>query len=169
MFARANPSRRGAAAFTLIDQLVAVAIVSGFFAALYALNAQCLYLLNSGRQTTAAQQALQDRMEQLRSLRWSQVTDSAYLAASVMNTASASIGSLGNASETLVINSYPTALSPAIQVTRSASGTVTVNSTNAAVANGDLIRIDATLSWTASPGNRARSVSTTTIFGENTR
>lgn len=161
--------RRLRSAFTLIDQVFAVAIVSGFFAALYALNGQCLYLLSAGREMTSAQQALQDRMEQIRNLQWANVNDPNYVANNLMNTPSPSVAALGSATETLVVNSYPIAVNPPMQITRSASGTVTITSTNSAIVNGDLVRIDVTLNWLASPGPRARSASSTTVWGENTR
>ena len=160
---------RNPAAFTLIDNIVAVAIVAGFFGALYAMSGQCLYLLNSGRQTTVAQQAIQDRIEQLRNIKWVQLTDPAYIAGNVLNTAAQNGASLSGLSETVTVNAYPTALSPSNQVTRSSAGAVTVSSTNSAIASGDLVRIDVTLNWTASPGNRPRSVSTTTVWAVNTR
>lgn len=163
-----NCRRKAAAGFSLIDNLVAVAIVTGTFTALYAMSAQCSYVLKSGRETTSAQQVLQDRIEQLRNLQWSQATDPNYLVNNVLNQASANGATLPKLSETITVNTYPTALSPAIQVTRTA-GTATVVSSNSLVANGVLARIDVTENWTAAHCGRARAASLSTIISVNTR
>jgi Tfp pilus assembly protein PilE len=159
---------RASPGFTLIENLFAVAIVAFFFGALYALNSQCLYLLNSGREATSAEQAMQDRMEQLRNAHWSQVTSASYIQSSILNSPSNSAAFLSKTTETITVNSYPTAANPPIQVQR-LNGVATIVSNNAAIANGDMVRIDIALNWTASPGNRARSQVISTIWGENTR
>jgi prepilin-type N-terminal cleavage/methylation domain-containing protein len=140
--------RKTQSGFTLVDSLVAIAIMAGVFAALYALSGQCVYVINSGRELTSAQQVLQDRVEQLRNLQWAQVTDSNYLANNVFNQASQNGSYLNGLSETISVNAYPTGVSPAIQLTVS-SGSVTINSTNSAIAQGSLVRIDITDAWTA--------------------
>jgi hypothetical protein len=145
-------------------------IVGFFFSAIYALNSQCLYTLNSGRKAFSASEALQDRMEQLRSCKWSQITDANYLKNSVLNTASSDSAFLNSCTETVTVSAYPVP-SPAqsFTVTRQANGSVPTPTTNAAVANGDLVRIDVTLDWMSSPGNRARSAAICTVYGEGTR
>jgi len=160
--------RKAAAGFSLIDNLIAVAIVSVCFVALYAISGQCLYVLSTGRETTSAQQALQDRIEQLRNLQWAQATDPNYLANNVLNQAPANGTNLANLSESITVNAYPTALSPAIQVTRSA-GSATIISSNSAVANSPLVRIDVQESWKAAHTGRARTASLSTILSVNTR
>jgi type II secretory pathway component PulJ len=160
--------RNSRAGFSLLDSLFALALGAIFFGALYLLTSQCLYLLSSGRETTLAQESLQDRIEQLRNCTWPQITDANYIANNVLNTPSNDAAFLAAATETATINAYPTALSPAIQVTRSAS-TVTIGSSNSAIANSDLVRVDIVLNWTSSPGRRAMSVGTSTVYGENSR
>ena len=115
-----------------------------------------------------AQESLQDRVEQLRNCTWPQITDANYIAASVLNTPSNDATFLAAATETATINTYPTPLSPPILVTRSGA-TVTIGSSNAAIANSDLVRVDIVLNWTTSPGRRALSAGTSTIYGENSK
>jgi prepilin-type N-terminal cleavage/methylation domain-containing protein len=149
--------------FTFIENLIAMAIIVLFFGALFAVNSQGLYLLNSGREAVVANVCLRDRVEQLRDCSWVQLTDSTYLRTSVLNSAPTGSSNLGQLTETLAINSYPDAVNPPISVVRS-NGSVSVASTNAAIANGALIRVDATLSWTAGPGGRPRSQTTSTLI-----
>lgn len=155
--------------FTFIDNVVAMMIFAGFFIALYSINAQCLQLVSSSRQALAAGQSLQDRMEQVRTCTWAQITDSNYISSSILNTAVNNAPILGGVTEVITINSYPTAVNPPIKVTRASNGTVTINSTNAAIATGDLVAINIQLSWTAARGSRARSMAIYTTWGENSR
>ena len=156
--------------FTLVDSMVAIVLAAGGFAALSALGGQCVYMINSGKELISAQQALQNRVEQLRNLPWTQVTSSSYLANNVLSTTPSQNGSyLNNLSETISVNAYPTpSPSPGIKLTVS-NGAVATNSTNSAIAQGTLCRIDVTESWTAGRSGRARSISTSTVQAQNTR
>lgn len=162
-------SRITKSGFTLVDSMVAIVIAAGGFAALSALGGQCVYMIDSGRELISAQQVLQNRVEQLRNLPWTQLTSSSFLANNVLNTAASQNASyLNNLSETISVNAYPTAVSPAINLTAS-NGAVTTNSTNSAIAQGALCRIDVTESWTAGRNGRARSISTSAVQAQNTR
>lgn len=157
--------RRREAGFSFVENLIAMVIVVLFFAALYAINSQGLYVLNSGREALVANVCLRDRIEQLRNCSWSQLTDSSYLSANILNASQSGASNLGSLTETLTINSYPTALNPAIVLTRS-NGTVTVTSTNAAIASSTLVRVDESLSWIAAPGGRSRAQATSTLMAK---
>lgn len=158
--------------FSLIETSFAVALVGIFFVGLFSLNSQCLYLVNSSRELLMASGVLQTRMEQLRNVHWSQISDStgSYIAGSnVLGTAANGESNLGTVSEVITVDSYPTATGTPIKVTRASNGTVTVNQTNSAVATGDMAAITIQLSWKAAPGARLRSVALSTVWAENTR
>ena|SRR5438477_8166964 len=157
--------RKSQDGFTFVENLIAMAIVLLFFAALFAVNSQALYLLNSGREAVVANVCLRDRVEQLRDCTWAQLTDSNYLRTSVLNSAPSGSSNLGQLTETVTVNSYPVAGNPPISVVRN-NGSVSVVSTNAAIANGALVRVDDTLSWTAGPGGRARQQATSTLMAK---
>jgi hypothetical protein len=159
------PSKTFEAGFTFVENLIAMVIVVLFFAALYGLNCQGLYLLNSGREALVANVCLRDRVEQLRNCTWAQLTDSTYLRTSVLSSSPTGAANLGNLTETLTINSYPTAGNPPISLTRT-NGSASVTTTNAAIANSTLVRVDATLSWTAAPGGRSRTQATSTLLAK---
>ena len=151
--------------FTFVENLIAMVIVVLFFAALFAVNSQGIYLLNSGREAIVASVCLRDRVEQLRNCTWTQLTDSTYLRTSVFNSAPVGASNLGTLTETITINSYPIAVNPPISVVRS-NGAASVVTTNAAIASGTLVRIDDTLSWTAGPGGRSRRQATSTLMAK---
>ena len=163
---RHRPSTRGPAAFTFIDNVFAMAIVGLCFVSLYALNSQCMHLLNSGRAAAFAAQSLQDRTEQLRKCTWAQVTSASYIQSSILNSATNAAQNLGQLTETVTVNAYPTALNPAISVVRTSGGASTVSS-NASIANGDMVRVDIALTWSAGLGGRTRTQTATTVIAEN--
>lgn len=151
--------------FTFIENLMAMAIGVLFFGALFAVNSQGLYLLNSGREALIANVCLRDRIEQLRDCSWAELTDSNYLRTSALNSASPGASNLGQLTETLTINSYPVAENTPIRVVRN-NGAVSVSSTNSAIADASLVRVDSVLSWKAGPGGRARSQATSTLMAK---
>ncbi len=120
-------------------------------------------ITNTGRQAALASMAFSERTATLRDCTWTQLTSSSYLQTSVLNNATASASQLGSLTETITVNSYPTALNPAISVVRNSNGTVTVATTNSAIASGSMARVDISLNWTGSNG-RSRTEGTTTVI-----
>ena len=151
--------------FTYVEAMIAVAIVAVFFGALYALDANCLYLLSSGRQAAAAAQSLQDRIEQFRGCSWTQLTDASYIKNNIMNTSTTSGYNIGGSTETVTLNTYPVATAPT-KIVRT-NGAATTISTNSNLVNTDLVRIDVALSWTSNVGKRARSQSVSSLIAKN--
>ncbi len=151
--------------FTFIENLVAITIVVLFFAALFAVNAQCLSMLNASRGAALADTCLQDRIEQLRTCTWSQLTDADYLQSSIFNTATNGAANLGQVTESVRISAYPVAVNPPINVVRS-NGAASVVSSNAALVNGDLVQVETLLSWNAGGGGRSRTQATTTLIAK---
>jgi len=150
--------------FTFVENLVAMVIVVLFFGALYGINSQGLYVLNSGREAVVANVCLRDRIEQLRNCTWAQLTDPTYLRNSVLNSSPSGAAYLNSVTETLTINSYPVAGNPII-LTRT-NGSASVTSGNAALASSTLVRVDEVFSWTAGPGGRPRMQATTTLLAK---
>ncbi len=162
---RELPLTKSEEGFLLVENLIALAIFLIFFVALFTVNSQGLYLLNSGREAIVANVCLRDRIEQLRDCPWAQLTDSNYLRISVLSSAPNGASNLGQLTETLTINSYPVAIHPPITVVRS-NGSASVIWTNPTIVNGSLVRVDDTLSWTAGPGGRSRTQATSTLMGK---
>ncbi len=150
--------------FTYIEAMVAVAIVAIFFGALYALNAQALYVLNAGRQAAAAGQSSQDRLEQFRSCTWSQLTDASYIQNSILNGSTISGYNIGGSTETVTLNAYPTATTPTRVVRTNNAASTT--STNTNLVNGDMVRIDVSLTW-GPVGARQRTQSVSSVIAKN--
>jgi Tfp pilus assembly protein PilE len=151
--------------FTYIEAMVAVAIVAIFFGALYALNAQGLYVLNAGRQAAAAGQSLQDRIEQFRSCTWDQLTDASYIQNNILSGSTISGYNSAGSTETVTLTTYPIATTPT-RVVRT-NGAASTTSTNSNLVNGDIVRIDVSLTWVAGLGARPRSQSVSSLIAKN--
>ena len=169
IFVRLKPSSAGQGAFSLVEAMFATALVAGFFVSLFALSTQCLYFANASRELVAAGQTGQTRLEQLRDCTWAQVTSASYIHDSILNSAVTGASTLGSVTEVVKVDGYPTALNPYIQVTRAGNGTVTIDSTNNATAANDMAIITVTLTWTASPAARSRSIVVSTVYAENSK
>jgi prepilin-type N-terminal cleavage/methylation domain-containing protein len=162
----ASAQRRRPAGFTLIECLFATAIVAVFFCAVYAISARCMWLVNQGREVSAAQFSLQDRFEQLRCLTWAQLTSAGDLQASVLNAGTNTSANLGSVTETITVNAYPAAISPPIKVVRS-NGAAAVLTSNASMASQQMIRVDVILTWVSRSGIQ-RTQSETTVVAMRT-
>ena len=155
--------------FTFVENIIAMGVVVLFFSSLYAVNSQCLYLLSSGRGAVFAEQALQDRMESLRSCTWFNLTSASYLQNNILNTTTTAGANLGQPTETIMVDTYPTATGTPIQVTRSGR-TASTTSNNLSIVNSDpgLVRVNIIITWTQGTGSRVRTQSTTSIISKVT-
>ncbi len=157
-----NRNRR-TSGFTLVECVFAMAIAAFLLGALYALNTWCLLILNSGREAAAGARSLQDRIEQLQTCTWAQLTNATYINGSVLDTSTTGLN-LGSTTETVTLNAYPTAINPPIKLVRSGAVVNTISS-NVAMANQSMVRVDITLSWTGR-GNRSRTQSTVAVISK---
>jgi hypothetical protein len=151
---------------TLIEVLVSAIIVAGFFGTIFELSTVCLRYIDASKESVAALEAINDRTEALRNLAFSDLTSTAYVQNLMGSTANTS-DFCRKATETVTIRAYPTA-SGQTQITRSAGGSVTVNSTAASLGT-TLVQVDITNSWSMSLGGRARSEQTSTIISNGSK
>src|ERR1700675_2984726 len=61
-------SKRPQSGTTMVETMVAVALVATFFATIFELNAVCLRYIDASKESVAALQGVQDRLETLRTL-----------------------------------------------------------------------------------------------------
>ena len=167
------PATHRTRAFTLMETTVAGAIVAVLLTGLFVLNSDMLHLLRSSAETTNASAHLQTRVEQVRLANWNQLTDPAWVQATLLNAPTDAELNLSGLSETFTATPYvspcsaaPTASPPpAYTVSRLADGTTSVSpagySSGALLAQQEMLRIDLSISW---PGiNRTRTRTQTTL------
>src|SRR5207244_4701276 len=72
-----NRSSNAEEGFTLVEVLVAAILTAIFFASLFELNGMCLRLLDSSKESLAALQSVNDRIETLRNRSFDDLTRTA--------------------------------------------------------------------------------------------
>src|SRR3712207_47670 len=78
---RGSISQSGA---SLPELMIATLLVATFFASIFEVNAFCLRLVNGSKENVAAIQGVQDRLETLRNLAYTDLTNPVYIRDTVM-------------------------------------------------------------------------------------
>ena len=154
------------AGFTLVEVMVASTLVALFFASLFELNAMCLRSIDSGKESLAALQSVQDRSEVLRNLAFSDLTTTSVVQNLMAAPANAAPFSQ-KATEVVTISKYPVA-NGSTQFTRSPNGSVTVNST-ATDLGSQLVNVNVRVSWKMTAGGRGRVEETSCLVSNGTK
>src|SRR5437868_676997 len=162
-FATKAPPESG---LTLVEIMFAVLLIAAFFASIFELNAVCLRYVDATKESIAALQSVHDRCEKLRNLAFSDLASTSYLQ-NLMGTAANTSDFCNKTTETVKVRAYPTA-NGVTQITRTPSGTVTLDST-ATDLGTSLVQIDISTTWNMTLGGRARSEQTSTIISNGTK
>jgi hypothetical protein len=127
-------------------------------------------MVKVARDTNAATLFLQERVEQLRLLRWPDLTSSTYIAETYLRNRPRSRAALDKVSETIRIAPYPAATQGGqpLSVVQSTAGTATVDSTQSgfALTNERLVWVELTLKWLGADG-RSRERTTATLISNS--
>lgn len=149
--------------------MVAVLLLAGFFATIFEVNAVCLRYIDATKETMAAFETIQDRGETLRSLSFTDLTNSTYVSNLLSTTANAS-DFAKNVTETITINDYNTGTDTATFV-RSAGATVTptASSSGATPGSSGVVVVNVKVDWAMTLGRRSRTESTSFIVADGTK
>jgi type II secretory pathway pseudopilin PulG len=161
--------QRGA---SLVELIIAVAVCSFGFAALSAVSLHCRRLVAVQRETVAANQLVQERLETIRSTGWNQLTSASALRDTVLGTASTHTGNLHGAREQITVTPYP-AVTPApapLQIERTADGQTRIISEPASsfsLRRMTGLRVDVRVEWSSRQNRRTRirEISTVVALG----
>jgi hypothetical protein len=152
MRALRSRSRVGA---ILLETIIAMGVIAIFLSGVYAANSRVWGLLRASLESNAASRVINGRAEQLRGLKWEQVTDPGVLAVEVFAVAPDSGGELAALNEVIDVIGYPSP-SPVpapISVVRDSSGTVTTPlAGDATMFMQPSVRVTLTANWTAKGG-----------------
>jgi prepilin-type N-terminal cleavage/methylation domain-containing protein len=173
-----HPFFRPDGGFTLAEVLVAISVAVMFGLAAFATNERLLVALKAQKETTAASMVLQERMELLRSLSFTNVTlpsnIGSNIGSSVINSGTTSEAPLSGLNETITVSAYPADGSTNNQWVRNSTYAAGhPNSTNSTWydANGNplparpnLVQADILITWTSANG-RTRTRELAAIFG----
>ena len=161
---RPRPSGRGA--FTLVETAVAAALITLFLSSMFLLNSFALRMLRSGNETAAASQILQARAEQIRMTSWLNITNSGYVAKSILAQPAPTAISLSDLSETISAGPYQlgavTQATPVFVIKRAADGSIdTTGTSGSSLANAECVQYTITERWTGWGGRtRERTIVT---------
>lgn len=145
--------------------LVAVALVS-----IFEINGVCLRYTKSSKNNVAALQGVQDRLEQLRNLSFTNLTSASYVQDMMAGPANGAEFLARSPTETVTLSAYPTPDANNTQITLPAgASSATLNSTDATLANAKLVKINVTYTWNEIFGGRARSEQSETIISAGTK
>jgi prepilin-type N-terminal cleavage/methylation domain-containing protein len=160
--------RANSRAFSLVEVMVASAIVAVGLTAVYVLGSQCAQISVATYRASLANQTLQERMERLKGANFPALLSSGSLSALLAAGPSTSATNMGNVtglSETVAVSSYlvsgSAATSGTIAVANAiaSSGTqsVSVLSSGTLSASTSTARIQVTLGWMEKSGSHSRS------------
>ena len=155
---------------TLVEVLIAVALLVGSFVTIFEINARCLRFIDASKEAVAALQGVQDRIEQLRNLVFTDLTNASTVQ-TLMTTPSNGSAFAQNVTEVITLSAYPTPDGINTQITRGpgASVTPTINSTDSSLSSATLVKVNITYTWTTTLGGRSQSEQTETIISAGTK
>jgi len=163
-------SRKPLAGVTLVETMIAVALVAVFFVSIFEVNGLCLRYITSSKNNVAVLQGVQDRLEQLRNLSFANLASASYVQSLMTTPANGAEFLARSPTEVVTLSAYPTANASNTQITLSAGGSsATINSTDSNLATAKLVKVNVTYSWTETLGGRSRSEQSETIISAGTK
>jgi hypothetical protein len=159
---------RQTAGATIIEVVLAGAIVALFLGSLFVLNSTGIGIVKAHRETAAANLCLQDRLEQARASNWSEITDPNWIKDQILQAAPPASSLLRNLEEQITVSPYPPPV-PAVAATtvqRLPSGQVNILSQMSATTLSGLqtVRLDFRDTWRSAQNSRTRIRETSTIL-----
>ncbi|MGH8095122.1 MAG: hypothetical protein ACREIF_16905 [Chthoniobacterales bacterium] len=148
-----HPARSG---YTLIETTVAAAIAAMFLSSLFTMNVATMDTIRCAKESIAASQILQQRMESMRIANWHEATDAAWLRDNLLNTDVSGSTPLKNLIETLTLVPYGSASVGNTQLMRS-NGTATIVNQNTTLLDENAVKVIWTVNYTGAPNSRAVS------------
>ena len=178
----ARPTRHRSGV-TLVETLVAVTLVGAFFAAIFEVNAVCLRYIDASKEAVAAVQGVQDRIEGLRNLKFTDLISPPYMMNAQSTPApsgprpvslvypSNSSDLAARVTEEVTLSAYPSG-SPSITYTRQPGRAVYPSAspnTTAPFSNTTLIRVKVKYTWNATFRQRQQSEEAETLIAAGTK
>jgi Tfp pilus assembly protein PilV len=162
----ARLSLRNNGGFTLTEVMTSVMLLAGFFGSIFELNTVCFRYVNASKENVAAIQGVQDRLETLRSLAFTDLSSASYMT-TLLTTPSNTAALAQRVVETVTISDYPNG-SPSVTYSRAAGASVTPGvawSGGASFGTAtNMVRVNVRYNWTTTFGNRARSEETESLI-----
>ena len=161
-----QPADRSNRGTTLPEALIGIVLLATVFTSVFELNAVCLRYIDATKESVAALQSVQDRVEMLRNLAFADLTKTS--AVQTLMAGPPNAAPFGQkATEVVRISAFPTP-NGATQFTRSPTGIVTTDSV-ATDLGKELVKVEVNVAWTMTLGGRARTEQTTNILSNGSK
>jgi Tfp pilus assembly protein PilV len=160
------PERQKQRGDTLPELMMSVVLIVGFFAAIFEVNAVCLRYINATKENVAAIQGVQDRLETLRSMAFTDLKTASTMTTTLTTPSNGADFTLG-VTETVTLTAYP-AGSPSVTFTRGPGATVTPalawSGGTAFNSATTMLKANVKYAWNMTLSGRARTEETETII-----
>src|SRR5467141_2205044 len=103
-----NRFKRPQSGTTLVETAMAATLIAVFFATIFELNAVCLRYIDASKESVAALQGVQARLEVLRNLAFTDLTNASFVQNLMVNPADGSDFAKTKPIETVTISNYNT-------------------------------------------------------------
>jgi Tfp pilus assembly protein PilV len=151
---------------TLPELMMSVVLIVGFFAAIFEVNAVCLRYINATKENVAAIQGVQDRLETLRNMAFTDLKTASTMTTTLTTPSNGADFTLG-VTETVTLSAYPSG-SPSVTFTRAPGATVTPTVVwtggSAFDSSTTMLKANVRYAWSMGLGGRPRTEETETII-----
>ena len=145
--------------------MMAAAVAALFLSSLFAINTASMGTIKMARESAAASQVLQQRVESMRIANWHQITDADWIQANLLNADAPGSVNLKALSETLTISPYGSGNVGNTQLTRT-NGSAVITQRNTALLTENAIEVVWTVAYTGAPNDRSMTRQTVPILGK---
>ena len=174
---------------TLVETLVAATLVGAFFVTIFEVNAVCLRYIDASKECVAAVQGVQDRVEGLRNLAFTDLTSPTYMTTAQPTPSpsgprpislvypSNSSDLAARVTEEVTVSGYPSGTplpgsTPTITYTRPPGAAVYPSASPATspdFSTMTMVKVKVKYTWTATLGGRQQSEETETLVAAGTK
>jgi Tfp pilus assembly protein PilV len=141
---------------SLVETTIAAAIAALFLSSVFALNISTMETIRSAKETIAASQVLQQRMESLRIANWQEITSPDWVTANLLNTSAAGSVQLRSLTESMLLVPYGSNSVGNTLITRAGNAAAIVSRDDNLLTE-NAIKVIWTVNYTGVPNERATS------------
>lgn len=148
--------------------MISVVLIVSFFSAIFEVNATCLRYINATKENVAAIQGVQDRLESLRAMAFTDLTTQAPMVTLITAPSNGSDFANTKVTEVVTVANYPSG-TPSVTYTRAPGASVAPTAVwtpagSSFPATTTMVKANVRYTWTMTLGQRNRSEETETII-----
>lgn len=158
-------SKAAAAGFTLLENVVACAVIAIGLAGTYLVNGQCMGVLRMAKDEASASQVLQQRIENLRIANWQRISSPTWIRDNILNAPADGAATLANLTEKVTITPYKGTLTTTNTFTRTGT-TATAGAGNASLVTENSVAVTWDVTWTGVPQGKVHTRELIAVLGK---